>query len=111
MMSKEIQEIDLSNVTLDRLTDLARMESGRYILYIDRKVLKPLKDLFNYDSFREPPHPHYLQYLEDNGVVFYPFKYLIHYLFCGNEKYNATISEVHDRHELVMHLEIKRSNK
>jgi len=101
----------MKGVNLDRLTNLALMEVGRYELYIDRKVLNPLKDLFDYDSFRSPPHPHYLQYLKENGDWYDPLKYLVHYLFSGNEKYEARIFEHHDRYELVMHLEIFTTNE
>ncbi len=102
-MRRDYETADMRGLNLNHLLNLAKLGVGRYIVYIDDKVMREVEVFFDYDCYRNPPHPHFLEW----GSSRFSKEYLLHYLFCGNKKYDHWISQSHERHGYTIHLEVK----
>ena len=66
----------MTSLDLDGLCRCIPRERGRYVININIGVIKEANSYFEYDKYRSPQHPHFIDY----GKNFFSLDYIGHYL-------------------------------
>lgn len=92
--------INMKGMYLNDLVHRIPHKPGRYHLILSRIIMVEAKELFDYDSHRHPPHPHFINY----GKSIFELDYIAHYLLPNIE--NKKITESYDDLDLHLYYEI-----
>lgn len=92
---------NMLGMNLDHLVERIPRKPGRYHIIFSRQVLIQAKKFFEYDKYRNPPHPHFVAY----GKTNFDIDYIGHYLLPDIKTW---VFETYDDNNLHLQYEIKR---